>query len=459
MAVKRKRYLFIFLILMIWLIILIKLVASRVGGSEWKNPYLDVSESATWSYPYIKELNIQGILPEEELFHGDSEENRGNVVLYLYNLYLVSGGQAASPKTCPFSDVNPADDRYAAICWATENGIAYGSTDTVFEPDAPITRQQVCAILMRYTAYAQVRLAAVREPQQFEDSLEIDQYARSYVTECQVAGLISGYEDHFFRPAGNISRNECSSVLYRLLMAQQNPPAAGAALVTTGANDYDALYESYLPEPFVALVPESSAVESAWFDQAVFIGDSVTLGLSIYCGEELGEAQFLCAGSMSARNTLSGTVYPTYRGQKVSVPEGVSMTGARVVYIMLGMNNITYGVDVAAGEMETLLEKIQEENPGVALVVESVTPMTKSSRTANRTLNNTTIQEYNAAMQDICTEHEWYFVNAAEAVMDDEGYLRADCSSDAKEMGIHMNSTGVSFWIDYLKTHVPESLK
>lgn len=458
MAVKWKRYLFIFLILVIWLILMVKVVSSRIGGDEWDNPYSDVSESL-WSYEYIQELNIRGIFPSEEQFCGDRQETRGNVASYVYRLYLSLGGTAAQEKKTAFVDVDAADDRCEAIRWATDHQLIDGVTDTEFAPDTPITRQEVCTLLMRYAAFAGVKLPAVQDPQQFEDSLEIAEYARSYVTECQVAGLISGYEDNFFRPAGNLSRNECSSILYRLLMAQENPPKAGTAIVSTGERDYDALYESFLPEPFVALVPESSAVDSDWFDQAVFVGDSVTLGLSLYCGEDLGEAKFLCAGSMSARNTLAGIVYPTYQGNKVSVPEGVSLSGAQVVYIMLGMNNITYGVDVAAGEMETLLVAIQEENPDVAIVVESVTPMTKSSKTSNRTLNNSTIQEYNEAMQEICTEHEWYFVNAAEAVTDEEGYLKSDYSSDAQEMGIHMNSSGAAVWIAYLKSHVPEALK
>lgn len=61
-------------------------------------------------------------------------------------------------------------------------------------------------------------------------------------------------------------------------------------------------------------------------------------------------------------------------------------------------------------------------------------------------------------MQTVCQENEWYFVNVAEAVSDEAGYLRADFSGDTA-MGIHFNYNGAAAWADYLLTHVPDALK
>ena len=54
-------------------------------NKEWVNPYLDVNESL-WSYQYITELSKAGVLPEVDQFNPTTEETRGNLVLYLYNL-------------------------------------------------------------------------------------------------------------------------------------------------------------------------------------------------------------------------------------------------------------------------------------------------------------------------------------------------------------------------------------
>ena len=61
-------------------------------------------------------------------------------------------------------------------------------------------------------------------------------------------------------------------------------------------------------------------------------------------------------------------------------------------------------------------------------------------------------------MKEICQEREWYYVNVAEAVADEQGYLRADYSGD-RPMGIHFNYNGAEVWANYLLTHVPQALK
>ena len=46
-------------------------------------------------------------------------------------------------------------------------------------------------------------------------------------------------------------------------------------------------------------------VDSSWFDDAVFVGDSVTLKLSYYADNgSLGKAEFLCAGSLGYGEAL-----------------------------------------------------------------------------------------------------------------------------------------------------------
>lgn len=453
-----------------WILLLVLVMAMMTGATgsgqqqsvemleNWSNPYTDVSED-DWSYEAIRALNFREILPSADTFDGNRQETRGNVVFYLYQLYRSLGGPAAGTGVCAFTDVRASDERYSAICWAAENGIINGVSETEFAPDASITRQQVCAMVMRYAAFAGARLAAVKPADQFVDSLNVSVYARSYVTACQMSGLVSGYPDNYFRPENNISRNESAVILYRLLNAQLEPPDASAELVKTGVDDYNALYETYEPEPFEPLVPESTAVADSWFDRTVFIGDSVTQGLALYCGSSLSKAQFLSAGSMSAENALTGVIKPTFQGEKVSLPEGVARSGAQVVYVMLGMNGISYGVDTAAADLEKLLLQITDRNPDVTILVESVTPMTRTSTIVTQRLNNEKIREYNEKVLELCLAHEWYYVNVAEALADSEGYLLKEYCSDASVMGIHMTVSGVNAWTDYLKTHVPEDLK
>ena len=208
-------------------------------------------------------------------------------------------------------------------------------------------------------------------------------------------------------------------------------------------------------------------VDASWFDDAAFVGDSVSVTLANYNGSygTLGKAKFFCSVSLSQTNALSYQAgnerlpeYPAGSGQHPRIEDGIAASGAKKVYLMLGMNCIASGVDRVSQDLVTLVSKIQEKSPGIAVLIESVTPMTADSPRADGSLNNFTIQEFNEKMKAICQEKQWYYVNVAEAVTGDQGALKAEYSGD-KAMGIHFNYDGAAAWANYLLTHVPEALK
>ena len=208
-------------------------------------------------------------------------------------------------------------------------------------------------------------------------------------------------------------------------------------------------------------------MDAGWFDDAAFVGDSVSVTLANYNSSygTLGKAKFFCSVSLSQTNALSYQAgnerlpeYPAGSGQHPRIEDGIAASGAKKVYLMLGMNCIASGVDRVSQDLVTLVSKIQEKSPGIAVLIESVTPMTADSPRADGSLNNYTIQEFNEKMKAICQEKQWYYVNVAEAVTGDYGALKAEYSGD-KAMGIHFNYDGAAAWANYLLTHVPEALK
>ena len=201
----------------------------------------------------------------------------------------------------------------------------------------------------------------------------------------------------------------------------------------------------------------------SFFDKAVFIGDSISVTLEYYCNASgaLGKAQFLCAGSMSPTNMLTGKILPEYpkgSGNKPPIEDSVAACGAEVVYVMLGMDNIGYGIERATGDYLRVLSNIAEKNPDVQIIVQSVTPMTENSKSYTDKLNNDTINAFNQRMLDICQENKWYFVNVAERFKDANGFLMEDYCSDKTTMGMHFTYDGAKVWVDYLLNHIPEDL-
>ena len=211
----------------------------------------------------------------------------------------------------------------------------------------------------------------------------------------------------------------------------------------------------YTPTPVIS----GETVDASWFDDAVFVGDSVTLKLSYYADYgSLGNADFLCAGSLGYNNAQWGydhpdNVHPVYNGIKYTVEDGVAMLQPKKIFIMLGMNDIgLYGVDGAVEGMKSLTAKIQQRCPDAVIYVQSVTPMLSYKQLSD--LNNTTIAAFDQAIQPICQERGYIYLDVASAVNDGYGNLMEASCSDATAMGLHFSDAGCEAWVNYLKSHV-----
>ncbi len=204
--------------------------------------------------------------------------------------------------------------------------------------------------------------------------------------------------------------------------------------------------------------PDASA---SFFDDAVFVGDSVSLGLRSYVssrrnsGEEcLGSAQFLVAGSMGYANSRgkigsANSVHPKYKGKEVTIEDGVALTGAKKVFIMLGLNDFCiYSIDESMKNFGKTVDLIREKNPDVKIYVQSVTPVV-SARERGK-FNNDNIDAFNNALRKAAKQHGCEFVDIAPIMKNADGCFKDEYCSDPEDKGVHMNKAGSKAWVDYL---------
>lgn len=208
-----------------------------------------------------------------------------------------------------------------------------------------------------------------------------------------------------------------------------------------------------------SVTPSGTTVDAGWFDDALFIGDSVTLKLSYYADYgSLGDAEFLCAGSLGYNNAQwdlndPDNVHPYYNGQKFLVDDGAAYINPAKIFIMLGMNDIgMYGVDGTVEAMKTVTQRIADKCPNAVIYVQSVTPMLENMQL--RDLNNRTIAEFNEKIQPICQERGYIYLDVASAMDDGYGNLVYEYCGDPTAMGLHFSDAGCAVWVDYLKNHV-----
>ncbi len=212
-----------------------------------------------------------------------------------------------------------------------------------------------------------------------------------------------------------------------------------------------------------AAVQESAKVDASYLDDAVFIGDSVSLKLKNYVTVKrkteagfFGKAQFLAAGSMGSGNALkplgTSSIHPLYNGKKALLEDNVAAMGAKKVYIMLGANDLAlYGIDGSVENMSKLLARIQEKSPDAKLFVQSATPIIKEQQMT--TLNNPNLSAYDAKLAEMCKKNGYYYIDVASVMRNSDGNLIPEYCSDPNDLGIHFTDKACQVWIDYILTH------
>ena len=240
----------------------------------------------------------------------------------------------------------------------------------------------------------------------------------------------------------------CKAIVDRERAAAEQAQATEAAVATEAPTTALSGYDTTTPKT------------AEWFNDAVFVGDSVTLKLSYYCAdhpEALGTTEFFCAGSLGYTNSLwaiddPNAVHPFYQGEVHLAEECCELTGKSNVFIMLGMNDIgLYGTTGAMDSCKTLVQHILQRSPNAKIYIQSVTPMLAEMQMDH--FNNTLIQELNGMLKAYCDENSYKYLDVFSALADSEGNLPLEYCSDPDNMGLHFNDTSCGIWVDYLKNN------
>ena len=189
-----------------------------------------------------------------------------------------------------------------------------------------------------------------------------------------------------------------------------------------------------------------------FFDNAAFIGDSVTLKLRNYNMQNgtLGKATFLCIGSYSVNNAVTNGLYLSYQGKDMTPQEALAKCGANKVFIMLGMNDIALfgekSIDIAMQNWATMIGNIRKTCPDIAIYIQSGTPIYTAGQAGG--LNNERMDAYNARLRTFADENDCIYVDIATYMKDSSGGLaKAYCSDEY----VHFTDAGCKVWISVLE--------
>ena len=231
--------------------------------------------------------------------------------------------------------------------------------------------------------------------------------------------------------------------------------------------------QSPTPSPSQPPRTVTAAEVDGFFDDAVFVGDSITEGLAQYVLAQrkkeptLGNAKFLtgingmrladCAGDMG-----SETMYFMYKGTAKTASQCISEMGVSKVFIMLGANDLGagYGINETIDRYSRAIDIILEAAPYVEIYIELNTPRNASSwlpsYVPNKDFGNRLIDEFNDAVRSMCEGRGLAYIDLNAALKGENGALPEEFCRDGFD---HINNAGAAAAVEALRKFAKEVLR
>lgn len=187
-------------------------------------------------------------------------------------------------------------------------------------------------------------------------------------------------------------------------------------------------------------------VEENYFDDAVFIGDSRTVGLHDYGG--LDEATFYATVGLNVYDMWTEK-FCEVDGEKVTLEEALSKQQFKKVYFQIGINEMGRGtVDSFMQAYEASVRKFEELQPDAIIYVQGIMRVTKEKSDSDKIFNNLGIQVRNDRIALLADNVKIFYIDMNEVVCDNQGNLRDELTFD----NLHLYASKYNIWVDFLKT-------
>ena len=192
-------------------------------------------------------------------------------------------------------------------------------------------------------------------------------------------------------------------------------------------------------------VAKDSANSNHSFKNALFIGDSRTEGLELY--GLIPEATFYTSKGLTVSALLSKPIVKIEEKQ-YTVPDALKKQTFGEIYIMLGINELGWAYDsIFVDTYGKVISEIQRTQPKAKIYLQSLLPVSKEKSDKDTIFNNQKIRKYNTLIEQLAKDKKVGFVDTYQSVVDAQGFLPAQASTD----GIHLTKEYCAKWVSFIK--------
>ena len=190
---------------------------------------------------------------------------------------------------------------------------------------------------------------------------------------------------------------------------------------------------------------KAEPVGKEYFSDALFIGDSRTVGLKEYGGME--GAVFFADSGMSVFELWKKKI-PVFSERKVSFEEVLYGKKYKKIYLMLGINELGYDFEYIQKKYQETLEKIREIQKDAIIYLCANMHITEEHSRQDEIYNNENVNRVNEMICKLAQQENLYYIDVNELFDDENGCLSMEYSSDS----FHVYGKYYMEWVDWLCT-------
>ncbi len=215
------------------------------------------------------------------------------------------------------------------------------------------------------------------------------------------------------------------------------------------ASDADSEEGESEPSEIVNPVPESEAVSSDYLDSCVFIGDSLTYGLSSY--GIVSSSNVYASVSMSIAKIETEEIETQFG--TMTVLDALEESQPENIYVMLGTNGAAWlSVDDMYDYYISFLKKVKSTCSDSEIYIISVPPVTSDKETSVESpILNSDLDSLNELLLSYANDKSIHYLDVNSYLKDGGSSLP---TSYAENDGVHLKYSTYELFIDYILTHV-----